>query len=253
MSDIGPQRAAPSSAARVEAQHRDAVKEMNQDVVGELNKDKTWLSRQIAETRAQVSQLPEWLTGVSQDDGQAPDDEWLLSIGFEPLMCGNAIGLMRREMQIEKHRDGRWVVNCLACENARFPTRGHVRRLIAALSGDVNFRRPTAKKPDKRGELFADCVMREMLSAAIQRLRSASIEASVHDPDEPDIAAGMRIAYAEPPELTVDGWMCADISVVCEFARHAFECGLSMPKKQGCVDTAAAIDSHFRRVVTSED
>ena len=74
--------------------------------------------------------------------------------------------------------------------------------------------------------------MREMLSAAIQRLRSASIEASVYDPDEPDIAAGMRIAYAEPPELTMDGWMCADISVVCEFARYALECGLSMPTKQ---------------------
>ena len=88
------------------------------------------------------------------------------------------------------------------------------------------------KAADSRGELFADCVMREMLSAAIQRLRGASIEASVYDPDEPDIAAGMRIAYAEPPELTMDGWMCADISVVCEFARYALERGLSMPKAE---------------------
>lgn len=138
MSDIGPQRAAPSSAARVEAQHRDAVKAI-------------------------------------QEIGRA------------------AMALMCRDLVLE---------NLVPPE------------------------------PDKRGELFADCVMREMLSAAIQRLRNASIEASIYDPDEPDIAAGMRIAYAGSPELTIDGWMCADISVVCEFARHALECGLSMPKKQ---------------------
>ena len=87
----------------------------------------------------------------------------------------------------------------------------------------------TMSEHDKRGELFADCVMREMLHAAIQRLRNASIQATSHDADNPEIQKGMMMAYQELPELTMDGWMCADISVVCEFARYALECGLSMP------------------------
>jgi hypothetical protein len=60
------------------------------------------------------------------------DEEWLLDLGFSPLMCGG-IGLMHQNGQVEHHQDGRWVVNCLAYNPRHFTTRGQLLDLLKSL------------------------------------------------------------------------------------------------------------------------
>lgn len=83
---IGPQSAAPSSPSRVNAQFKDTVRQVNEQMARELSaKDVRdaakemevklpdgWLINQIRETREQIAQLPDWL--IDGDEKRSRDN-----------------------------------------------------------------------------------------------------------------------------------------------------------------------------------
>ena len=71
---------------------------------------------------------------MNSDRENPIDRDWLLSIGFRPLIFNlGGLGLLDKNGQIERHEDGQWVVNCLAYKPSHFTTRGQLLDLLSAL------------------------------------------------------------------------------------------------------------------------